>query len=65
MPQATGWYRWTDSFAEVTTFNGLFDAGFGTGTMVERLQPILSDIEFDLDGTMILTLMDRQGLQLG
>ncbi len=65
LPQATGWYRWTDSFAEVTTFNGLFDAGFGTGTMVERPQPILSDIEFDLDGTMILTLMDRQGLQLG
>lgn len=35
------------------------DAGYGYTT------PILSDIEFDLDGSMILGIADRLGLQVG
>lgn len=51
-----GWYPWTDNFDKglVTENNGLWAI---------YPQPIVSDIEFDSDGSMILGLMDRYGHQ--
>ncbi|MCC6816212.1 MAG: hypothetical protein IT267_07370, partial [Saprospiraceae bacterium] len=49
-----GWYRWSDNISEV------WDGG-----PILHPVPILSDIEFDLDGTMVLALMDRTPMQMG
>lgn len=47
-------------------FSGIYEAGFSVaGPRWCRPQPILSDIEFDIDGTMILGFIDRAGHQLG
>lgn len=54
-PQITGWYPWTSNIADVWD---------GSGVIVHPT-PVLSDIEFDLDGTMVLALMDRVGNQMG
>ncbi len=61
VPALTGWYRWTDSFAEFSTGQGTF-SGL---PLVVRPQPILSDIEFDIDGSMVIGLGDRGGMQMG
>ncbi|AYQ35590.1 SdrD B-like domain-containing protein [Runella sp. SP2] len=55
-----GWYPWTDSFNTVNsnTTNGTF-------IRVLYPQPMLTDIEFDIDGSMVLALGDRTGLQSG
>lgn len=55
-----GWYPWTDNFNVVNseTSNGIF-------TRVLHPQPMLTDIEFDIDGSMVLALGDRTGLQAG
>ena len=54
------WETWTADFNDIHT------AGFSTsGPRWCRPQPILSDIEFDLDGSMILAFMDRTGHQTG
>jgi len=55
-----GWYPWTDSFNTVNsnTTNGAF-------IRVLYPQPMLTDIEFDIDGSMVLALGDRTGLQSG
>ena len=54
------WEFWTDDFAD------LHSIGFNTlATRTCRPQPILSDIEFDKDGSMILAFMDRTGHQTG
>ena len=54
------WNTWSDDFA---------DALGGTGTIgaADRAypQPILADIEFDIDGSLILGYVDRFGLQTG
>jgi SdrD B-like domain/Domain of unknown function DUF11 len=50
------WNPWSDtigSFQTVLTVN------------IAHPQPILSDIEFDANGSMLLGFMDRAGLQLG
>ncbi|MEZ4658008.1 MAG: GEVED domain-containing protein [Caldilineaceae bacterium] len=52
----TGWYPWTDNFA--TLFAK--DTSRTEQTLMYP-QPILSDIEFDADGSMILGFMDRTG----
>jgi hypothetical protein len=51
-----GWYPWTNDFLKgvVPESNGLWAI---------YPQPILSDIEFDTDGSMILGFMDRFGHQ--
>ncbi|MEW6126182.1 MAG: C25 family cysteine peptidase [Acidobacteriota bacterium] len=46
------WTPWDDNFTFVT---------IGTQRQVTGVQPILSDIEFDADGAMVLGLMDRRG----
>jgi len=54
------WETWVDNY------NQLYDAGVsGAGPRKCRPQAILSDIEFDSDGDMILGFMDRTGHQTG
>ncbi|AEI49739.1 SdrD B-like domain-containing protein [Runella slithyformis] len=56
------WNNWSDDFNDLNT------GSFSTNTDSYRIiypQPILSDIEFDIDGSMILGLADRTGLQTG
>jgi uncharacterized repeat protein (TIGR01451 family) len=55
------WRPWTDDF------NTLIAPAQGTGTrkFLVYPQPILSDLEFDIDGSMILGFMDRTGMQSG
>ena len=58
LPQINYWYAWTDDI------NKAFDYGFGQFYKYYP-QYMLSDIEFDVDGTMIVSGMDRFGHQLG
>ncbi|MEZ4664050.1 MAG: SdrD B-like domain-containing protein, partial [Caldilineaceae bacterium] len=51
-----GWYPWT------STFYSIF---YGGGYRAMHPQPILSDIEFDVDGSLIIGIMDRMGNQAG
>ncbi|WP_460970563.1 SdrD B-like domain-containing protein [Spirosoma migulaei] len=57
---STGWYPWTDSFDDLV---------IATSTAVYKSlvhpQPMLADIEFDVDGSMVLGFADRTGLQGG
>ncbi|MCF0075665.1 T9SS type A sorting domain-containing protein [Dyadobacter sp. CY261] len=52
-----GWYPWTDNYLQ-TLVPGQ------TGWMIYP-QPILADMEFDDDGSIIVSLMDRLGHQTG
>ncbi|MEM7128145.1 MAG: SdrD B-like domain-containing protein [Chloroflexota bacterium] len=56
---STGWYPWLDTLPAAcnTNFNG--------SNAYIYPQPILSDIEFDINGDMILGFMDRLGHQGG
>jgi hypothetical protein len=51
----TGWYPWTDDWSKK----------LGPSTVTIHPEPIFSSIEFDIDGSMILALADRTGLQSG
>ncbi|ADB38156.1 SdrD B-like domain-containing protein [Spirosoma linguale] len=53
----SGWRPWTDDYQKTISANN-------NGWMIYP-QPILADIEFDTDGSMILGLMDRLGHQTG
>jgi hypothetical protein len=50
-----GWFGWTDDWSKLTQ---------GTSA-VTWPQPILSDLEFDSDGSIIMGFIDRTGLQGG
>ncbi|MEP7196464.1 MAG: SdrD B-like domain-containing protein [Saprospiraceae bacterium] len=50
-----GWYKWSDVISDIWS---------GSGAILHPV-PILSDIEFDLDGTMVIALMDRTPQQMG
>jgi uncharacterized repeat protein (TIGR01451 family) len=50
----TGWFPWTD------TFSTLLD-----GTLLRHPVPMFTDIEFDIDGSMVLAFGDRTGWQGG
>ncbi len=54
------WYAWGDNF-----YNTPYSSTSTQGTDVSYPQPWLTDIEFDVDGTMILGLRDRFGDQTG
>jgi hypothetical protein len=56
-----GWYPWTASI--FSTCQGF--GAVGTATNNVYPQPILSDIDFDTDGSMILSFIDRQGFMGG
>ena len=53
----TGWFPWTD------TFNDLLDPT--STTNLRHPVPIFTDIEFDIDGSMVLAFGDRTGFQGG
>ena len=55
------WEPWTNTFADIHEMGTIA----GIGTRWCRNQPILSDIEFDYKGDMILGFADRAGHQLG
>ena len=61
-----GWYPWIDrsSQLECGAFRDVEGAKYD-GYEVQHPSPILSDIEFDIDGSMVLGLADRLGLQHG
>ncbi len=50
-----GWYPWVSTLP----------AACDNGATIVYPQPILSDLEFDVDGSLILGFMDRFGHQLG
>lgn len=51
----TGWYPWTDNWQNLNVNNDSW----------VYPQPILSDIDFDVDGSMVLAFADRTGFQGG
>lgn len=55
-----GWFNWTDNFNQVT-----YSHGSGEDSTWTHPQPILCDIEFDVEGSMIVSFADRAGHQLG
>jgi hypothetical protein len=57
-PDCEQWYPWSDDFSQ-------FFVQAGDPEFFCRTQPILSDIEFDDSGAMILGFIDRAGHQLG
>lgn len=58
MPTVGNWQTWNDIYTDARYNIGPFN-GLG------RPQPIVSDIEFDADGNMIIAFMDRTGNQIG
>lgn len=64
VPQSEYWETWTDKFGDLAT-SLLPTEGVTSLYRVSRPQPILSDIQFDTDGSLILGLMDRTGHQTG
>jgi uncharacterized repeat protein (TIGR01451 family) len=57
----SNWRPWTDEFDKlVATVDGT-----GTRKFLIYPQPVLSDLEFDIDGSLILGFMDRTGMQTG
>ncbi len=55
-----GWFNWTDDFKQITYSHGSND-----DSTYAHPQPILCDIEFDIDGSMITSFADRAGHQMG
>ena len=62
VPQSEYWEPWSDKFNDLTTSLLTTESGVQI-YRASRPQPILSDIEFDTDGSLILGLMDRTGHQ--
>ncbi|MCY7357235.1 MAG: hypothetical protein LH609_07140, partial [Rudanella sp.] len=54
------WYAWGSNF-----YNAPYNEPTGQSNDISYPQPWLTDIEFDVDGTMILGLRDRFGDQTG
>ena len=54
-PSITGWYPWT----------GNISVPYFAGNLILWPTPVLTDIEFDLDGAMSIAFMDRMGHQMG
>lgn len=50
----TGWYTWTDTFSDLVH-----------GGNVDHPSPLLADIVFDSDGTLVMGFADRTSLQTG
>ena len=56
MATQSGWYPWTDVYTETFPF------GIGAGI---HPTPILMDIDFDIDGSMVMAFGDRTAMQWG
>ncbi|MEO0339561.1 MAG: SdrD B-like domain-containing protein, partial [Bacteroidota bacterium] len=52
------WQAWNDDFAQ-------FDRGGPGDTEIQHPQPMLMDLEFDIDGSLIMGFTDRAGHQIG
>ena len=59
---ASGWFPWTDVEAAGCRVDNITG---GTRAKISYPQPILSDLAFDTDGSLILGFLDRAGLQYG
>jgi hypothetical protein len=55
-----GWYNWADNFSQLS-----YSHGNGLDSTWQHPQPMLVDIEFDIDGSMIVAYSDRTGHQMG
>jgi SdrD B-like domain/Secretion system C-terminal sorting domain len=55
----TRWYNWASNFDVLKAYPG------NTSGALIHPQPIVSNIEFDVDGTMMIGFMDRIGNQTG
>jgi hypothetical protein len=64
VPQSEYWESWSDDWSAYTTSELGQDDSITT-YRISYPQPILSAIEFDADGSLILGLMDRTGHQTG
>jgi protocatechuate 3,4-dioxygenase beta subunit len=66
VPQGCNWNPWTNTWDKATfaPFGGA-TAGSAQQRRISYPVPILSDIDFDDDGSMIIALMDRSGHQFG
>jgi len=63
----TGWYPWTDDWSQKVDLAVNFGSANGQGgaKAIIHPEPVFADIEFDIDGSVILVLNDRAGLQSG
>lgn len=59
----TGWYPWTNNYTFPPTGTPVCKSD--AGNEIIRPTPMLTDIEFDTDGSMILGFSDRWGNQAG
>lgn len=64
IPQSEYWESWSDDWSAYTTSELSLEDTITT-YRISYPQPILSAIEFDVDGSLILGLMDRTGHQTG
>ena len=60
-----GWFPWTSNPADFTSFAGCRGPEDANKNVVIHPQPVLSDIEFDVDGSIVLGFLDRIGVQAG
>ncbi|MBL7771687.1 MAG: T9SS type A sorting domain-containing protein [Chitinophagaceae bacterium] len=58
----SGWMPWTDNYNTQITLGSTPGAG---ATYIGYPTPMMSDIEFDIDGRMILSIADRASWQWG
>ncbi|SOD90690.1 SdrD B-like domain-containing protein [Spirosoma fluviale] len=65
-PTLTGWFPWSDNFSDPIAVQKPAMRGDGNyGDVLVYPQPILADIEFDIDGSMVLGFGDRFSFQTG
>lgn len=62
IPGIGAWEPWTDVYSDALYH---VPPDVGNGRRAARPQPIISDIEFDIDGSIIVGILDRAGHQLG
>ncbi len=59
-PSDKYWHTWTDTYSDAA-----FYADASWAPFASRGTPVLTDLEFDATGALIMTFMDRAGMQLG
>ncbi|MBN8826022.1 MAG: DUF11 domain-containing protein [Spirosoma sp.] len=58
------WYPWVNTYTS-SAFSAVHVVGNTTQDRISHPTPLFSDIEFDLDGSMILGFIDRTSHQIG
>ncbi|NJM39374.1 MAG: hypothetical protein HC853_00700 [Anaerolineae bacterium] len=65
-PREYGWWPWTDKVPALAFINSSNNYGaYGRIDFYIWPEPILMDIEFDVDGSMVLAFGDRGAMQMG